>query len=394
VKLALLLAAALSLSTAAQGVVSFEWVHVDDPGNPPDLAATDPFHGLQSSGWPIENTWHVSQAGSVPYVFDVARDELTVAQYVAFLNAVAADDPHELLSREDRPHQCNNSDPRFDVYCRPPRIVRTGEAGSYSYEAAPGLENHPIGVHPFAVMRFMNWLHNGQPTGPVGPDTTESGAYDCVNVATEGDCIFPHQPGARFHIPTLDEMHKAAFWNKETQTWHWWPTVPGVTVDDAPVECSPGINPCPDPPTGNEVNTAGPSACHTDFPPPFNTRGCEYLPVASHPATTSPFGLRDVCGGMSALVEEFGEEGGVANPAKIMGHPIAWWGTSTLDCQASIVTQSFLRNQNGLLGVKVAIRPVRVPAPGALLGEAIALAAVALLWRASRERSAQPDAQV
>jgi hypothetical protein len=73
-----------------------------------------------------------------------------------------------------------------------------------------------------------------------------------------------------------------------------------------------------------------------------------------------------------------------------MGHPIAWWGTSTLDCQASIATQSFLRSQNGaLLGVKVAIRPVRVvPAPGGLLGGGIALVVVALLRRASRARAA------
>jgi hypothetical protein len=73
----------------------------------------------------------------------------------------------------------------------------------------------------------------------------------------------------------------------------------------------------------------------------------------------------------------------------MMGHPINWWGQSTLDCQASIATQSFLRSQNGaLLGVKVAIRPVRVPAPGGMLAEGLALVAVARLWRASRARPA------
>jgi hypothetical protein len=186
-------------------------------------------------------------------------------------------------------------------------------------------------------------------------------------------------------------MHKAAFWNEQTQTWHWWPTVPGVTQANRPLACSPGLNPCPDPPTGNEVNTAGTTACHTDFPPPFDTRGCEYLPVASHPATTSPFGLRDVCGGMSALVEEFGETNGVPDPGKMMGHPINWWGQSTLDCQASIVTQTRLRNQHGeFAGVKVAIRPVRVVRRrcGLLGPELLPLVALALARRAARRGSA------
>jgi formylglycine-generating enzyme required for sulfatase activity len=58
--------------------------------------------------------------------------------------------------------------------------------------------------------RFANWLHNGQPTGPQGPGTTEDGAYHHV-----GDqALFGRNPGATFFIPTDDEWYKAAYHDK------------------------------------------------------------------------------------------------------------------------------------------------------------------------------------
>ena len=54
--------------------------------------------------------------------------------------------------------------------------------------------------------RFTNWLHNGQPTGPQGPGTTEDGAYHDVGDQT----LFGRNAGAKFFIPTEDEWYKAA----------------------------------------------------------------------------------------------------------------------------------------------------------------------------------------
>ena len=59
--------------------------------------------------------------------------------------------------------------------------------------------------------RFSNWLHNGQPTGPQGPDTTESGAYHDLG----DDILFGRNAGAKFFIPTEDEWYKAAHHNKD-----------------------------------------------------------------------------------------------------------------------------------------------------------------------------------
>jgi hypothetical protein len=381
--LAATLVLACFLCVPASAEVTYEWARIDDTDNPPDVEATRPFHHLHST----TGRWHVSRVGAVRYVFEISKDETTVAQYVEFLNAVAADDPFDLISKEHLPFRCTAASD--SVYCTPPRIVREGSPGSYSYRAAPGLERHPVGVHPFAAARFMNWLHNGQPRGPAGPDTTESGAYDCVNVETPGDCRFPRLAGARYWIPNLHELHKAGYWNKATQRWHWWPTVPGVTVDDVPLACSPGINPCPNPPRGNEVNTSGPSACHTRFVAPHRTRGCEFLPVASYPATTSPFGLRDVCGQMAELTETLGETNGRPDRSKLIGRPPGWWGHPTNDCQAFYVTQTILRNQNGeLAGVDASIRPVRT-ACGLIGPELLPLVAAVRVGRAARARASR-----
>ncbi|NIM51450.1 MAG: PEP-CTERM sorting domain-containing protein, partial [Gemmatimonadales bacterium] len=53
-----------------------EWVTVGDPGNVNDT------HGY----------------GGVGYVYNIGRYEVTNAQYCAFLNAVAASDPHGLYN--------------------------------------------------------------------------------------------------------------------------------------------------------------------------------------------------------------------------------------------------------------------------------------------------------
>ena len=63
-----------------------ETVSVGNPGNPDD-----------THGW-----------GGVAYAFDIGKYEITAGQYTAFLNAVAASDPHLLYrtSMWTNPHGC------------------------------------------------------------------------------------------------------------------------------------------------------------------------------------------------------------------------------------------------------------------------------------------------
>ena len=49
----------------------------------------------------------------------------------------------------------------------------------WRYAARPHRGNHPVGyVGWYDVLRFANWMHNGQPTGVRDPSTTKDGVYD------------------------------------------------------------------------------------------------------------------------------------------------------------------------------------------------------------------------
>ncbi|MFI0347759.1 MAG: hypothetical protein ACH346_03145 [Chthoniobacterales bacterium] len=72
---------------------------------------------------------------------------VTSADYVTFLNDVAADDPHHLY------------DTVMKEGCRIP-IIREGEPGHYSYECV-GEKYTPVTfIDPLSAMRYCNWLEN------------------------------------------------------------------------------------------------------------------------------------------------------------------------------------------------------------------------------------------
>lgn len=397
----LLVALLLLLPCEAFATVWVPWVTVDDPGNPPDLVHTDPWDSHRADdGW-----WNtIPVAGHVGYTFEIAETPISVAEYAEFLNAIAADDPHHVISGIHRSFS-------KQVFYWPAVIIRSGEPGSYTYEGTPGWENHTAAVHPYSAMRFANWMHNGQPTGPQGPATTESGAYDCVNGRVKtppADCVFPHMPGARFRLPTLSEAHKAGFWNKETQVYHHWPTRRGVeddqpqwSGDDTPVSCSPyaepgdpygapgPLPPCRDEDRGNQVNRSGHAWCGSDQTNPIDGTlwavGCENLPIGSYPETQTPFGALDFCGAYPVLTEQAGESGGLQDLDRIIGHPTGWWGHPVGDCEADKVTDVELRTWTGsLTGLQMQIRLVRpVPEASGRASSygALCLAAGLAAWR-------------
>jgi len=60
------------------------------------------------------------------------------------------------------------------------------------------------------ALRFCNWLHNGQPSGPQDEFSTEDGAYTITAEGVTANTI-TRNPGARFWLPSDDEWYKAAF---------------------------------------------------------------------------------------------------------------------------------------------------------------------------------------
>lgn len=224
------------------GQTSLEFVLVVNPGNAPD-----PTTGL----------------GRVPYLYQIGKHHVTAAQFVQFLNAVAATDTYGLYY----PSMANAAD------CA---IQRTGAPGSYSYNVDPAWANRPVNFVSFGVAtRFCNWLTNGQPTGEQDLSTTEDGSY-YLNGANDNISLkaVVRKPGAVYALPTEDEWYKAAYHKNDGVTGNYWdyPT----QSDEPPVaEAPPGRSEPPG--SANYLSIMG-SAQHltdvgayTSSPGPYGT---------------------------------------------------------------------------------------------------------------------------
>ncbi len=185
--LLLFLVAALLASTARAGTVNISLVPVGDPGN-----VADPLTGY----------------GSVSYTYSMGEFDVTIGQYCQFLNAVAATDTYGLYNPGMAPGQ---------VF-RTLGIAQSGSSGNYSYSVA-GSYNQAANCPIFDVSwgdaaRFVNWLANGQPTGPEGPLTTENGTYS-LNGGTSNAALMlvSRNPGSTWVLPTVNEWYKSAYYS-------------------------------------------------------------------------------------------------------------------------------------------------------------------------------------
>jgi formylglycine-generating enzyme required for sulfatase activity len=258
---AILLANLIAIESAQ--AVTIDMVTIGNPGNAGDSE-------VQQDG--------TSGYGSVGYVYQIGKYEVTAGQYTEFLNAVAKDDLNGLYNSN-----MSNSGGTDGA-----NIQRSGSSPNFSYSVAADWSNRPVNYVSFwDAARFANWLHNGQPTGPQGPGTTEDGAYLSVgNQAT-----FARQPGAKFFLPTENEWYKAAFHKNDGVTGNYWdyPTASNT----AP------INTLPDP--GNHANfwDGGGTGNHTYTidSPYYRTE------VGSFVNSPGPYGTFDQAGNVSEFNE-------------------------------------------------------------------------------------------
>jgi formylglycine-generating enzyme len=204
------------------GQASLEFMPVGDPGNVVDTMVMND----GTTGY-----------GSVPYVYQIGKYDVTVGQYCQFLNAVAKTDTYGLYNT------------KMVADMRTIKIIRSGSSGNFSYAITGGYNqaaNCPIfDVSWGDAARFCNWLHNGQPTGAQGSGTTETGAYTLNGAVTDSDLMAVNRnSGAKYFIPSEDEWYKAAYYKGGGAVAGYWlyPT----RSDNAP------INTLPD--TGNHAN--------------------------------------------------------------------------------------------------------------------------------------------
>ena len=199
------LVASLVSLTSAYADIAYEFVTIGNPSNTVDSTSY----------------------GRVDDYYQFGKYEVTIVQYTAFLNAVAATDTYGLY----------NTNMATDTAIA--GIARSNSPGSYTYSVV-GNGNRPIAyVSWFDAARMANWMHNGQPTGVQDSSTTEGGAYPLAG-ATSG--IINKSAGAAVFIPTEDEWFKAAYYdpslNGGTGGYWLYPTrtnsTPGNVVGPAP----------------------------------------------------------------------------------------------------------------------------------------------------------------
>jgi formylglycine-generating enzyme required for sulfatase activity len=231
---------AVTVSVAQAEPISIDWVTVGDPGNVADI--------------------HGDGYGAVAYEYRIGKCEVSIGQYVTFLNAVAASDPHGLY------------DPMMSGSYG--GIARGGVDGSYTYSAKPNMANRPVNFIDFEDgLRFANWLHNGQQ----GAGTTEDGAYDM----SQGTAV-TRQAGAKVFLPTEDEWYKAAFYKGGSTDAGYWDYATGS--DAVPDNNAPASD------TGNSANYF--TDHYTEGSPYYTTE------IGAFSASGSAYGTFDQAGNL------------------------------------------------------------------------------------------------
>jgi formylglycine-generating enzyme required for sulfatase activity len=232
--------AVLLFAFPAQAEVNIEWVTVGDAGNAAD-----------TTGY-----------GAVSYEYQIGKYEVTNAQYAEFLNAVAAADPGRLYGA--------------GMDSGTGGITRSGSSGSYSYSTISGRENMPVvRVSFWDVIRFANWLHNGQPTGAQDDTTTEDGAYVVM------DSTVGRNAGAAVFLASEDEWYKAAYYKGGGTSAGYWAYPIGSDT----------------PPTCEEPPTVTLNSANCDGPP------WDLSDVGSYSGSASPAGTFDQGGNVWELNE-------------------------------------------------------------------------------------------
>lgn len=262
--------------------------------------------------------------GGVSYPYEIGQLEVTVAQWVAFLNTVDPEGRDRLDLYDD-----TESSSAWPKYGQINLSARAADGRHYSV-AFPEWANKPYGFANFlTAARFVNSLYNGRvisrQTSHNGgfsyvtyqvrlSDRTERGMYDLAR----RNATRAHNSG--FVVPSQNEWIKAAYYDPSgggTHSYWKYPTNPGVFGDGDATAPNPTVL---NPTTGDVTNAAtqplatyhasnqpAPSWCPGQLDPddcatvnPIGLDPFTYadlyqgsLSTVGQARTTSPWGTRD-----------------------------------------------------------------------------------------------------
>ncbi len=264
VGVAALASPALSAAAPAPSVLTLKTVKVGAAGNPSVgiVPFTDAVYRSCAEAPQEPHTPPCQEVGGVKYRYGIGRLEVTVAQWVAFLNTVdpAGRNKHRLYSTDE-------SSSAWPKYGQIDFSAGAAKGRHYSV-ASPEWADKPYGFANFLrSARFDNALYNGRLLSKHAATegrfryvtyrvrlsrTTERGMYDM----TERAMTRSHRSG--FVVPSQDEWIKAAYYDPsgEGKYSYWkYPTNPGVFETEDEAASAPKSTTL-DPTTGDVTNAS------------------------------------------------------------------------------------------------------------------------------------------
>jgi len=346
-------------SLACGAKIQVQMVTVGDPGNAPDTA-------IMNDG--------TTGYGSVDYIFNIGKFDITQAQYAAFLDAKGATDTYGLYSQSAGTDTQNG-------------IVRSGSPGSYTYSVSPTYATLPaVDVSLYDAIRFVNWLTNGQ-----GNRDTETGSYTLTNPTyyaslgyTEWTVTVPSaaqraawstSSTVHYLVPSEDEFYKVAYYKGGGTNAGYW-SYPTQTNSSPISEPPPGAS--------NSMNVASPitgfALTHSTINDPSQVYSTE---VGAYSLALGAYGTLDQGGDVRQWTDTYT----VPKPPEITatGNDYVIRGSSWFDVESasSFRLQNDADLQDSLTGFRItSVGGVPEPSSGALLIVAVAMAI--LVWAASR----------
>jgi hypothetical protein len=334
------LAVASPAGAAPRAQLTLTTVRVGSPGNP--AVSVVPFTDAiyPSCSVAPQTPAGCLSVGSVPEPYGIGELEVTVAQWVAFLNTAdpRGADPHDLYDSSES----GTSWPRYGQV----DFSAAARRGTHYSVAYPQWADKPYGFSTFLrAARFVNALTNGkvlsQHAGSAGgfptvtyavrlSARTERGMYDLARHKRTGATRARKQG---FVVPSQDEWIKAAYYDPSgggTLSYWKYPTNAGVFGDGT---ASAPASTTLDPGTGDVTNAA--TQPLANYKPSSGTapNWCPAQVSATDCQTVNPFGLDPTAYG-SAYQGSLGSVGQAAtrSPSGTLdqgGNAVEWTDTIT-----------------------------------------------------------------